>query len=76
MWPVILGEIMDISVKTIELDRSGADGLICRDNIRADIKITFFEPSSPSNRRSRAPRCRLSVPTAVCPPSGNQEENP
>ena len=43
VWPVIhKAEIMDISVKTIELDRSGADGLICRDNIRADIKITFF----------------------------------
>ncbi len=41
--PVInKAEIMDISVKTIELDRSGSDGLICRDNIRADIKITFF----------------------------------
>ncbi len=35
-------EEMDISVKTIELDRSGSDGLICRDNIRADIKVTFF----------------------------------
>jgi len=35
-------EIMDLSVKTIEIDRSGGDGLICRDNIRADIKVTFF----------------------------------
>ena len=35
-------EFMDISVKTIEIDRSGSDGLICRDNIRADIKVTFF----------------------------------
>ena len=35
-------EIMDISVKTIELDRKGHDGLICADNIRADIKVTFF----------------------------------
>jgi len=35
-------EIMDISVKTIDIERSGNDGLICRDNIRADIKITFF----------------------------------
>ncbi|MEW9550090.1 flotillin family protein [Nonomuraea sp. NPDC050783] len=35
-------EIMDISVKTIEIERSGREGLICRDNIRADIKITFF----------------------------------
>jgi len=35
-------ENMDISVKTVELDRRGADGLICEDNIRADIKVTFF----------------------------------
>src|SRR5687767_5705810 len=35
-------ETMDISVKTIDIERAGNDGLICRDNIRADIKITFF----------------------------------
>ena len=35
-------EIMDISVKTIEIDRRGKEGLICADNIRADIKVTFF----------------------------------
>ncbi len=35
-------EIMDISVKTIEIERTGNEGLICRDNIRADIRITFF----------------------------------
>lgn len=35
-------EEIDISVKTIEIDRRGEEGLICRDNIRADIKVTFF----------------------------------
>ena len=35
-------EVMDISVKIIELDRRGKEGLICQDNIRADIKVTFF----------------------------------
>ncbi|WP_433723033.1 SPFH domain-containing protein [Actinoplanes sp. CA-051413] len=35
-------ETMDISVKTIEISRTGREGLICRDNIRADIRITFF----------------------------------
>ncbi|NKI41658.1 SPFH domain-containing protein [Streptomyces physcomitrii] len=35
-------EVMDISVKTIDITRSGRDGLICRDNIRADIRISFF----------------------------------
>jgi uncharacterized membrane protein YqiK len=35
-------EEMAISVKTIEIDRRGKEGLICKDNIRADIKVTFF----------------------------------
>jgi uncharacterized membrane protein YqiK len=41
--PVIhRAETMDISVKTIEVDRKGMNGLICQDNIRADIQVTFF----------------------------------
>jgi uncharacterized membrane protein YqiK len=35
-------EVMDLSVKTIEIDRRGKEGLICNDNIRADINVTFF----------------------------------
>ena len=35
-------EYIDISVKRIEIDRTGEGGLICRDNIRADIKVAFF----------------------------------
>ncbi len=35
-------EIMDLSVKTLEVARRGKEGLICADNIRADIKVTFF----------------------------------
>ncbi|GGR81822.1 MULTISPECIES: hypothetical protein [Streptomyces] len=35
-------ETMDISVKKIEIHRAGREGLICQDNIRADIQITFF----------------------------------
>jgi uncharacterized membrane protein YqiK len=35
-------EVMDISVKTIEIKRTGREGMICQDNIRADIQITFF----------------------------------
>src|SRR5688572_9033557 len=43
VYPIIYrAELMDISVKTIEIDRRGKEGLICRDNIRADIKVTFF----------------------------------
>lgn len=41
--PVInRAELMDISVKRIELDRTGKNGLICKDNMRADIKVAFF----------------------------------
>jgi hypothetical protein len=43
VYPIInRAEVMDISVKTIEIDRRGKEGLICNDNIRADIKVTFF----------------------------------
>jgi uncharacterized membrane protein YqiK len=43
VWPIInRAEVMDISVKTIEIDRRAKEGLICKDNIRADIKVTFF----------------------------------
>lgn len=35
-------ERMDLSVKTIEIARLSKDGLICKDNIRADIKVVFF----------------------------------
>lgn len=35
-------EIMDISVKKLQIDRMEQEGLICKDNIRADIKVAFF----------------------------------
>ncbi len=33
---------MDLSVKRIEIAREGEDGLICQDNIRADIRVAFY----------------------------------
>ena len=43
VYPIIhKKELMEISLKTIEISRMGKDGLICMDNIRADIKVTFF----------------------------------
>jgi len=33
---------MDISLKRIEIDRTARNGLICKDNMRADIKVAFF----------------------------------
>ena len=35
-------ETMDISVKSLTIDRRGSEGLICKDNMRADIKVVFF----------------------------------
>lgn len=35
-------EVMDISVKRLEIERTANNGLICKDNIRADIKVAFF----------------------------------
>ena len=35
-------EYMDISVKRIEIERKATEGLICQDNLRADIKVAFF----------------------------------
>lgn len=43
VYPVIYKkEIMQISVITLEIDRRGKDGLICRDNLRADITVAFY----------------------------------
>ncbi|MES3019978.1 MAG: SPFH domain-containing protein, partial [Pseudomonadota bacterium] len=43
VYPIIhKREMMEISLKTIKIARSGKDGLICADNIRADIEVTFF----------------------------------
>ena len=33
---------MDLSLKRIEIAREGEDGLICQDNIRADIRVAFY----------------------------------
>ncbi|MEM9643385.1 MAG: flotillin family protein [Planctomycetota bacterium] len=35
-------EFMDLTLKSFEINRQGSEGLICRDNIRADIKVAFF----------------------------------
>jgi uncharacterized membrane protein YqiK len=35
-------EIMDISTKVMTVTRKGTDGLICKDNVRADITVHFY----------------------------------
>jgi uncharacterized membrane protein YqiK len=43
VWPIInKKELMRISLITLELDRRNKEGLICRDNIRADITVAFY----------------------------------
>ncbi|AWM80183.1 hypothetical protein DKL61_07310 [Gammaproteobacteria bacterium ESL0073] len=43
VYPVIYKkEFMKISLITLEIDRRGSEGLICRDNIRADITVAFY----------------------------------
>ena len=50
--PVIhKAEIMDISVKNIQIERRGkGNGLICKDNIRADIAVEFFVKVDPTEQ--------------------------
>ena len=35
-------ELMKISLITLQVDRRGKEGLICKDNIRADISVAFY----------------------------------
>lgn len=43
VYPIIYKkEFMRISLITLEVDRRGSDGLICLDNMRADISVAFY----------------------------------
>lgn len=43
VYPIIYKkELMKISLLTLEVDRRGKDGLICADNMRADITVAFY----------------------------------
>lgn len=69
VFPVIHRvETMDISVKRVEIDRQGKNGLICMDNMRADIKVAFFV------RVNKTPEDVLKVAQAVgCVRASSQE---
>lgn len=61
-------EVMDISVKSLDIDRRGKDGLICKDNIRADIKVAFFV------RVNKTPEDVLKVAQSIgCARASDQE---
>jgi len=50
IMPVVhKAELMDISVKRLQIARQGKEGLICRDNIRADIDVSFYVRVNPTN---------------------------
>jgi uncharacterized membrane protein YqiK len=50
IMPVVhKAELMDISVKRLQIARQGNEGLICRDNIRADIDVSFYVRVNPTN---------------------------
>lgn len=43
VWPIInKKELMKISLITLQIDRANKEGLICKDNIRADISVAFY----------------------------------
>ena len=43
VYPIInKKELMKVSLITLEVDRRGKDGLICADNMRADITVAFY----------------------------------
>ena len=43
VYPILYKkELMKISLITLEVDRRGRDGLICADNMRADISVAFY----------------------------------
>lgn len=43
VYPIIhKKELMRISLITLEVDRRGTDGLLCADNMRADITVAFY----------------------------------
>ena len=56
MWVIPLVqqyEFMDLTLKSFEIHRQGSEGLICRDNIRADIKVAFFIRVDNSNEEMK-----------------------
>jgi len=43
VYPILYKkELMRISLITLDVDRRGSDGLICADNMRADISVAFY----------------------------------
>ncbi|CAA6805433.1 MAG: Inner membrane protein YqiK [uncultured Thiotrichaceae bacterium] len=43
VWPIInKKELMKVSLITLQIDRAKKEGLICKDNIRADISVAFY----------------------------------
>jgi uncharacterized membrane protein YqiK len=49
VWPIVhQAEVMDLTVKAIAVSRTGRQGLLCRDRIRADVETAFFLRVNPT----------------------------
>lgn len=70
IFPVIdKAELMDIKLKHIEIERRGKEGLICKDNLRADIQVVFFV------RVNDTPQDVMRVATSVgCDRASNEQQ--
>jgi uncharacterized membrane protein YqiK len=52
VYPIIhRAEVIDISVKRIDIDRRAKNGLICKDYLRADINVNFFVRINPTREK-------------------------
>ena len=60
-------EELDLTVKRILIERQGSDGLVCKDNMRADIKVAFFVKVNPTERDVKAVATTLGVKRASDP---------
>lgn len=66
--PVLhMHELMDLSVKTIEINRMKEDGLICKDNLRADIKVAFYVRVDSGKENIKKVAQTISAPRASNP---------
>lgn len=73
VYPVIYKkEFMKISLLTLEINRRGKDGLICKDNLRADITVAFYLRVQETAEDVRKVAKSLGVDRASDPEAVNQ----
>jgi uncharacterized membrane protein YqiK len=71
VFPIVhRAEELDVSVRTLEIERSGRNGLVCQDGLLADVRVTFYVRVNPTAddvlRVARSVGCaRASDPAAL-----------